>query len=496
MYARSDTNQSDLIMGVLSIFRNFAYLTGGRLMGDVVVFLFFVVLARNFGQEGLGQYSFAMALTSIVVVLADFGIFHLSVKDMSRQSDDADIATYYGHLLTLRLMLVGLALGMLLLFLPFLPFSADLKHMVILVGSYQIFLTLVDGFSAVFIARQSMLVSSVLDFSLRVTTALAGIAVALMGGSLLMAATALPVVTVVHVGIAYVLVVRRFGVRPTRLNLERAKVLLRLASPFAQRSLLGLLTLRIAIVCIGFILGEAAAGVFNAAYRVIFVLLFITNFAGLALLPVASQMHASGDGKLRELYSGSLSVTLLVGLPMAGGLWLISKELIDTLYEREFLESAAVLSWLAWLIPIGFLRSISETFLIAMDRQEVVTRSYLIVAVAGVFLHTLFPYFLDVKGAAMAALAAESMLVVILGARLRTLFDWQKVLKRVALSFLGILAFVIAVTVSNVESMTVKILVAASVYALVVSMSSDVRRIEIRSIWGHIQSRYRRGSTD
>jgi O-antigen/teichoic acid export membrane protein len=475
-------------MPALKIFRNFAYLTTGRLVGDLIVFLFFIVLARTFGQEGLGQYSFAMALTSILVVFSDFGIFNLSVKDISRQ-DEASIAEYYGRLLSLRLMLVLSVLFLLAVALPFLPFTTELKLTILLIGTYQVVLTLVDGFSAVFIARESMHISGLLDCSLRVTAAVGGIAIILLGGSLLWAIATLPIVTLLHVSIAYALTVRRFGVRPARIGPARMRQLLHDALPFAQRSLLALLASRIALVFIGFMLGEAAAGVFNAAYRIIFVLLFVTNFAGLSLFPVASHLHATAREELKALYCNSLAITLLVGLPMGAGIWLIANDLIVLLYGEEFAPSAGVLIWLAWLIPVGFLRSIMEAFLMATDRQKTVTRCYFYVACLGMVLHTAFPWVLGVEGSAIAALIAEILLVAILSIELMPLVDFRQIMSRVALSLTGILAFVLIINWIEPGSLAITIPAAAMIYAAILLASPGFRRGEFRSFVRQIQGR-------
>ena len=47
-------------------------------------FVLFVVLSRTFGQDGIGQYSFAMALTGFFGLFGDFGLYNLSVKEISR----------------------------------------------------------------------------------------------------------------------------------------------------------------------------------------------------------------------------------------------------------------------------------------------------------------------------------------------------------------------------------------------------------------------------
>lgn len=76
------------------VLRNFSFLALGKVLGDFFTFILFVVLSRYYGQEGMGQYSFAVALTGLFMVAAEFGLLELSVKEMSRIPDS--MMDYFG----------------------------------------------------------------------------------------------------------------------------------------------------------------------------------------------------------------------------------------------------------------------------------------------------------------------------------------------------------------------------------------------------------------
>ena len=57
-----------------NIMRNFGFLTVGKTVGDCFTFLMFVIISRAYGQEGIGQYSFAIAFTGFFAIFADFGL--------------------------------------------------------------------------------------------------------------------------------------------------------------------------------------------------------------------------------------------------------------------------------------------------------------------------------------------------------------------------------------------------------------------------------------
>jgi hypothetical protein len=77
---------------------------------------------------------------------------------------------------------------------PFLPFPGDSKIIILLIGGYQVFITLASGLASVFIAREDAHFAGFVEFSLRAMTALAAIAAILAGGSLIITLATLPAV--------------------------------------------------------------------------------------------------------------------------------------------------------------------------------------------------------------------------------------------------------------------------------------------------------------
>lgn len=458
------------------IFKNFGYLTVGKVLADVFTFLFFLVLARNFGQEGIGQYSFAMALTGVLVVFADFGLQNLSIKDMSRDRDS--VAIYYGRLMAVRLLLSVAVCSALVVITLFLPFSEEMKLLIIVIGAYQVFITLVNGFGAVFVALESMHVTSLLEVSLRVTTAITGIVIVGWGGSLLLALSSLPVMTILHVAGGYYLTHRRCGALRISIRLAGLRNVLRDAFPYALHALFELFSSRVALIFIGFMLSAGAAGTFNVAYRFVFVLLFIPVFARLAIFPVASRLYVSSPDQMKELYRITLNLAIVLGFPMAAGIWLLAPKLIEVLYGLAFLESIEILRWLAWLIPAVFLRCIMEIFLIASDRQSLVTRSHLLIACLGAIAHYWLIVGFSLQGAAAATLLAEILLIVLLGERLTALFVWRSFGRRIAICTFAVLAFLVPLVVWDRLALPLTILVAVVMYVGVLAIFRDIRQSE------------------
>jgi O-antigen/teichoic acid export membrane protein len=406
------------------IFQNFGFLTIGKILGDVFTFAFFVALSRTFGKEGIGLYSFAMALTGFFGVLADFGLYDLSIRDMSRRTGSPE--EDYSRIFTLRVILSLLSFSVLLLLLPFLSFSREGKLIITFIGAYQIMYVLVWGFAAVFVAKEAMHIASLLELSLRSVTALVGIAIISAGGGLVITLTTLPAVTFAQLFVAYAMVANKYGRPRIVMSWSSVAPTLRQAVPYSVSAFLSQLSGRVEVVLLGFFLGAAAAGVYNVAYRVVFFLLFLPYFAGAALFPVASRLYTSSHEQLQGLYHKSLNLIILIGLPVSCGLWIGSTYLIDLVFGEAFAEAGAVLGFLAWLVFLTCLKTIFGTFLMSCDRQTDRTMSQCAAACVNVLASiALIPAF-GVKGAALATVVSETLLVILLGARLGAVLGWKR----------------------------------------------------------------------
>jgi O-antigen/teichoic acid export membrane protein len=469
------------------IFQNFGYLSAGKLLGDLFTFFLFVALSRVFGQEGLGYYSFAMAVGGFLLILSDFGLYSYSVKEMSRMQDQLEI--YYGKIFTLRLLLSLAVILVLLLILPWIPLSAEMKLILLLLGVQQVLYSLVDGFSAVFVAREEMYLAALLEFSMRAVGALAAIAVIFLGGSLVFSLAMLPLVTLFQVGASYWAVKGRYGSPRLGLSKDFGIHILRETFPFALSRLLGQLATRLDILLLGILIGAAATGVYNAAYRVVFMLMIISFFASLALFPNASRLYVDDRQELARFYQRSMSMIVLAGLPISAGIWLIAPSLVRIIYGSGFAESGIVLRFLAWLVFLSFLNNTLGMFLTACDRQTTRTRiQWIVVWVNGAGNLLLIPL-IGLRGAAIVTLFSESLLVILLLLQLKKVLGWPQIGSRVLMSATAVAAFCVPFFFFFDASIFVVVPSSVILYSGVLALFKDIRMNEGRKLISMLHKR-------
>lgn len=464
------------------IFKNFNFLAVGKLIGDGFSFLLFVVLSRIFGDEGIGQYSFAIAYTGFFVVFAEFGLYFFSITELNRTEPGAEKC--FGTILSLRLILSILVLIILLVTLVFLSFSYETKIIIALIGAYQIVFTLVEGFVAVFVAREHASLAGILESSLRSITALAGIIVAVSGGGLVMVLTTLPLLTCVGLFIAYKMVVRKYGKIQLDFSLTNIIHTAKKSIPYAHSSFLYPLASRVDVVFLGFFLGATSAGIYNVGYRLVFFLQFFPYFAGVALLPFLSRLAVDSKSKLSFLYRQAMDLIVLVGLPVASGVWLVAPDLIGIAFGDGFSESVTILRILTGLLFLCFLNHVLATFLMASNRQSERMRCQWGCAWANIGGNLLLIPFLGIYGAAISTVASEALLVILYARLLVGSLGWPNIWRKTLVSMVGVAGMCVPFLVFPSISQLLMIPVAIICYLGILAMFPDIREKEIPLILG------------
>jgi len=473
------------------VLRNAVSLMAGKLAGDAATFALFVVLSRRYGSEGIGQYSFAMALTGFFAVLADYGLTQYAVRRMSAATGPED--GIFGRVLTLRLLLAGLVVGLLFGVAPWMPLDAEGRRVFLVIGVYQVLYVVLEGVLAAFVARETMRAPALLEWSLRTTSAAAAIALSFAGQRLSVVLLALPVLTALHVALAFALVASsygrpRFGATPVDL-----RCMLRDARPFALYLFLLPLSERVDVAALGLLLGATAAGTYNAAHRIVALLLYAGYYAGVALLPAVSRLHADRPEELHRLYRQAVRIVVLASVPAAAGLTLVAKPLVELVFGPAFGESASLLRLLAWLLPLHALRKVLESFLVgtgdAAGRSSAQARTAVLNVVGNLLLIPL----LGIPGAAVATIASEATLVALLLHRLRPVTGASGVatpIRDAVVASAGIAALLPAVSRWPLAAVAVG---GAAIYGATLALFTDVRANEGALLRGLIDRR-RHGS--
>jgi O-antigen/teichoic acid export membrane protein len=463
--------------GFKKIFKNFSLLTFGKISGDFFTLILFIVLSREFGKEGIGEYSFAVGLTGLFAVCADFGLYSYTIKEISKNK--STFKSHFDKIISLRTVQSIVLFIVLLIVAAFLKFSLESKLIIVMVGVFQITYSSIDGISAVFIAHEYMHISATIEASFKISSSLIAIGIALLGGGIVISLTALPVIAIIMFFVARIILRKKIGKSTLSFSYNSLKETFRHAAPYGISDFLWQLYARIDIVLIGFILGEVAAGIYNVGYRVVFFLFFIARFTSVALFPTVSKLYHESKYEFQKMYDKSMNMMIMICVPVSAGLWLIAPKLISLVFGSAFSESSVILRILSALFITTCLASIMEVFLMSSDRQVRRAKRQWTATWITIILNAVLIYLYGIEGAAVAVLACSFLLVIFYIHELKSVIGLPDVASRLLISSLGVIAFCLPLSFLN---LSIFLIVPASViiYIGVILAFKDVRRTELK----------------
>lgn len=463
-----------------SVLKNFSYLSIGKITGDLLSYILFIYISRIYSIEGAGQYSFAFALTGFFSIFAEFGLHNLVVKELGRRNDN--IGGLYSRYYSARLMLSLVSFLVLILITPFLPFSTETRWIICLIGAYRLMYTLTDGFMSVFVAKGETLIVALLEVSVRALATLFGVLMIVSGADIIYTLAILPLAGGLQFILAYQLLTSKYGKPKISFSYKKIKATLKESFPYAVSNFLQQITARIDIVLLGFIVGAIAAGIYNAAYRLVFLVIIFPHFAGLVLLPIASKLFIDSREGFQNYYAKSLGAIILIGLPIAVGLWLTAESLIILIYGDVFQGSILILKILSASILFLFVSHILGVFLMASDRQIQKARSHWIVAIFNILANIVLIPIFGIHGAAAATVMTEILLVALFLRQMRAVTGIPDLRKKIAIAALGSLLFSLIFTAY--PNLPVFIVISGSIliYGLTLILFRELRIIDLLSV--------------
>ncbi|MCW1892527.1 MAG: flippase [Candidatus Uhrbacteria bacterium] len=394
-----------------TIARNASWLFAATTMQKVVAFVAFTIAARIVGPTVIGEYFFAVAMTSTFVVIADLGMTSVVIRGLAAHAEEG--RRLLGAAIRLKLFLIPLSVIVALVYgavrqidpivwqtliVMVLVMSADALHL--------LFYGALRGKQLLRFEAIGMFVGQLLSGAVAVSAAFLG-----WGAPGL--ASALLIGSVWNVGWSW-LQLGREGIQmraPTKADIS---LLIRQAIPFAFAGIFVKVYSYLDTMMIEAFHDKVAVGNYAVAYKVTYAFQFIPLVFVAALYPAMSSVFADRDTKkMKEVFAGSLRIMAIIAAPLAAGISAIAPKAIVLMYHTSFLGAIAPLAILSWvLIPI-FLDFPVGSLLNATHRAHLKTSAMGATMVVNALLNFLLVPSLGPVGAAWAGLGSFTFLFAI-----------------------------------------------------------------------------------
>lgn len=389
------------------ITKNTIWLFSSQVFAKAIGFFYVVYLARALGVEKFGQYEAVLAFIFIFFTLVDFGLNRLLIREVSRKVKEAGL--FLGNALGFRLSLSLFAYFLALISAHLLGYPFPMAGLITLSSLLFFSQGVWFCFEAIFMALEKFQICAF-------GTAILAISNPILGIFLLKAGFG---VAGVLAGLVFssLIVLFYFGLLTKtkriswRFSFERESFIhfLKEGSKFAFLTILSLIYLKNGTVILSRLAGEEAVGLYAAASKIIEVGVLFPNALALAIFPQVSRLILSSKKRLARLYFKSVLIAFFLALPLTVMANLYPREILGSLFGKEFTQAASAFSVLGFSLVLFFINALPGNIIQSSEKLT----SFLPWALFNTILNIVLNLFLIPRfsflGAAYAMLITEAI---------------------------------------------------------------------------------------
>lgn len=377
---------------IRTIAKNAGALFVGLIIYNVLGFFITMYTARYLGATGFGILSLALSITGIFAVFSDLGLSTLMIRDVARDKSLTD--RYVTNVSILKILLAGLTFGLVALTVTVLGYPKLISTVIYLITVSTVLNAFATVLTAVFQANEKMEYMSV-NYILTGVLLTVGTAIGIYYGLDVVYFAYVYVVSSLFVLILTTIIyLWKFSLPELELDLSFWRPVLKEAWPFGVTGLLVNIYYWVDSVILSVLIGTEVVGWYNAAYKLIVVILFIPSVLNMTIFPVMSRLYVKSEDSLRYVYEKYFKYMAIIAIPMGVGTTLLANKIILLIFGSQYTPSVVALQILIWSSVIIFLSGAFTILVQTSNKQMVVTQITAVNVVLNVVLNLiLIPHF-------------------------------------------------------------------------------------------------------
>lgn len=407
--------------GAARIGGNILALLGARVVSVVFSFVQASVIVSSLGPVGMGHFSYAWGLTSLLTIFATLGVRRVLIRDIARRPEETWTLVW-----TATAMVVVLsAMVLLLVFLAEYGLDGNApRRAAVMVAVLWIVVLWAwqQPFEAILMARERMILAGVLQVIVAVLKVASVYWFLSVGSTGADAHGALLLANVLGLGLFVLAAIRIEGWAPPRFDLAALWRLIAECRPMLAAAILAVVYFKSDIVLLSWLRGDEATGIYGAVQRISEPLSMMAGVLGTALFPALCRYSAGASDNFALLRRTSARLVLIVSMPMAFGLAAVADPVIGLLARdraAEFALSVTVLQIACGVIPFFYFNGIAMEFLYANDENWFVVRTYACAAAVSVVGNLIAVSLWGVLAVPCVAIVVNAMISVMYYVKLR-----------------------------------------------------------------------------
>jgi len=367
-----------------------------------------IFIARHLGVSYFGIYTFSLTIAGILGIVSDFGICQLMIREVAK---DKNKASFY--------FLNGTIIKILLNFFIFFSFYYlitrfhffDYKNTILLACVSSMLLVFTNFYISFFNAYEKMHVTASLSALQSILASSSCLLLLLFGfKNVNYFFVAHIIVNIFMMIFSLLLTIKKISLKDYQFDYKSSLYVIKDAIPFGIFILAGMLYFQIDTVMLSVMKNQNAVGFYQAPFRLIMTLDIIPLLLSTAIYPTISKAFIESKDQALTYITKLLIKSLYIGLPIALGMSLLSKQIIILGYGDQFSPSISAFTILSWIFPIRVCCHILGAALLATNYQNIRALATVLAAFLNIVLNLfLIPYY-SYNGAAFGSVVTSGFL--------------------------------------------------------------------------------------
>ena len=394
------------------IARNAFIRSAGEVVAKAASVVFYVVMARELGSDGFGDFMFALSLTGVLLLGSGFGIDDLTFMDVGR--DKRRSGDYLGDAVAIKLLSSFVLLSVAAIAVNIADYSDEARMAVYLVGAGNAVETMAWSWHAIFGGHERLELTSVAVIAQRTVTAVAGSVILLNGGGLVAASCVFLGGALLGLLVSHVQLRRLVPWLRMRTSHRRWLPLIKAGFPIGAVTLLFVLLIKLDTVMLSFLEGgdNRQVGYYSAAYRLVEATMFLSWIFSHSALPWLARQEDDGVGLARGCEVGFKVLTAVL-MPLGVGFAVLAPQLTDLFYGSAYDDAVTPLRLLGLMTVLYGINFFASTILVARGRPGGFTRAALAIIAQNIVFNLILIPMYGASGAAFNAVLSGVLLAAL-----------------------------------------------------------------------------------
>lgn len=398
-------------MSIHTIAKNTSFITSASVLQKVFSFIYFTLVARTIGVEATGQYTFALAFTTVFVIFIDLGFAQVLIREGAKQKEK--LQTYFSNILFVKIFAGMFTYTMLWFIVHNSQYAAVTQTLILISGITMLFDSLHLSNYAVLRAHENLRYEA---FGLIGSQALTlGIGSIFLWNNaplpLLMFAFLIP--SACNVLYSFSILIKHYRIYPIP-TYDHAVLapLIKMMIPFAIAAIFARLYSYADTLILAHVAGESAVGLYSVPYKITYAFQFIPLALGAALYPKFSHSFVHDKENIPALLRQSMQYLFLCVVPITVGLGVLAPTIIPFIYTDAYIGSVLTLQILLVGLIFSFFTFPLGALLNACNKQHIQTGIIACALGLNILLNILLIPSYSIIGAAIATLLGNIFFVV------------------------------------------------------------------------------------